>query len=53
MTLWAGLAGTLGGYRLYAHLDDGTYPTVLASDSEGEYMKVVADSDTVIGLQAG
>jgi hypothetical protein len=40
-----------GGYRLYAHLDDGTYPTTLKSDDDGEYMKVVASSDTVVGLQ--
>ena len=39
-----------GGYRLYAHIDGRVCPTLLATDSEGEYMRVVAESDTAIGL---
>lgn len=39
-----------GGFRLSAHIDDRVCPTLLASDSEGEYMRVVAESNTAIGL---
>ena len=39
-----------GGYRLSAHIDDRICPTLLASDSQGEYMRVVAVSFTVVGL---
>jgi len=39
-----------GGYRLSADIDGRICPTLLASDSGGEYMRVVAESDTIIGL---
>jgi len=39
-----------GGYRLSADIDGRICPTLLASDSGGGYMRVVAESDTIIGL---
>jgi len=39
-----------GGYCLSADIDGRICPTLLASDSKGEYMRVVAESDTIIGL---
>lgn len=39
-----------GGYCLSADIDGRICPTLLASDSRGEYMRVVAESDTMIGL---
>ncbi|KAI0248924.1 hypothetical protein BJV78DRAFT_1284371 [Lactifluus subvellereus] len=39
-----------GGYRLSADINSRICPTLLASDSGGNYMRVVADSSTIVGL---
>lgn len=39
-----------GGYRLSADINGRIFPTLLTSDSGGDYMRVVAESNTIVGL---
>jgi protein-tyrosine phosphatase len=39
-----------GGYRLSADINGKICPTLLARDSGGDYMRVVAESNTIVGL---